>query len=195
VAYDPYQQQQPSYDPYQQQPQQPAYDPYQQQPQQPAYNDPNQASAPLYEYQQTTGAPYDPYQQQTSGPPASPGYPPPAYDPYAQQQVPAYNPYPYPGPVVTGTNSLAVASLVVAIVGAVLTCFCGIFITPISAVGAILGHVAKKQIRETGQQGDGMALAGIITGWIAAGVGLLGWGIFFILYGFSAFGNYGSSSY
>jgi hypothetical protein len=34
----------------------------------------------------------------------------------------------------------------------------------------VLGHVARKQIRERGQQGDGMALAGIIVGWILTGL-------------------------
>jgi hypothetical protein len=37
-------------------------------------------------------------------------------------------------------------------------------------VGAILGHIARKQIRERGEQGDGMALAGIIVGWILTGI-------------------------
>jgi lipopolysaccharide/colanic/teichoic acid biosynthesis glycosyltransferase len=33
-------------------------------------------------------------------------------------------------------------------------------------VGAIMGHVARKQIRQTGEQGEGMAKAAIIVGWI-----------------------------
>ena len=43
----------------------------------------------------------------------------------------------------------------------------------IGVVGAILGHVSRKQIRERGEGGDGMALAGIIVGWIATALGLL----------------------
>jgi hypothetical protein len=43
----------------------------------------------------------------------------------------------------------------------------------IGAVGAILGHVSRRQIRERQESGSGMALAGIITGWIATGLGLL----------------------
>jgi hypothetical protein len=70
------------------------------------------------------------------------------------------------------TNSLAIASLVVSILGAVmLICYgVGAFV---AAVGAILGHVARKQIREREESGDGMALAGVITGWIATGLGLI----------------------
>jgi len=33
--------------------------------------------------------------------------------------------------------------------------------------GLVLGIVARKQIRETGEEGDGLALAGIIVGGIA----------------------------
>jgi hypothetical protein len=37
-------------------------------------------------------------------------------------------------------------------------------------VGAILGHIARRQIRERGEGGDGLALAGIIVGWILTGL-------------------------
>jgi hypothetical protein len=52
---------------------------------------------------------------------------------------------------------MAIAALVCAVIG-------------LGPIGAILGHVARKQIRETGEQGDGMALAGIIVGWITTGI-------------------------
>jgi hypothetical protein len=57
------------------------------------------------------------------------------------------------------TNGLAVASLV-----------CGIgqvffwFLAAIPAV--VLGHMARRQIRQTGEGGAGMALAGLILGWV-----------------------------
>jgi hypothetical protein len=100
----------------------------------------------------------------TSGQPA--GYP----DPYLPGGYPAYG-YP-PVPVAPPTNGLAVASMVVSIVGAVgLTCYgLGGYL---GIVGAILGHVSRRQIRERGGSGDGMALAGIITGWIAAGLAVI----------------------
>jgi hypothetical protein len=70
------------------------------------------------------------------------------------------------------TNGLAIASMVVSLVGALaLTCY-GVG-GLISIVGAILGHVARRQIRERGEGGDGMALAGIVVGWIATGLAVV----------------------
>jgi len=58
------------------------------------------------------------------------------------------------------TNSLAVASLV-----------CGIaeiFTFGLTAIPAVvLGHVARGQIRRTGETGGGLAMAGLILGWLA----------------------------
>jgi hypothetical protein len=50
----------------------------------------------------------------------------------------------------------------------------GLLVWLTAPVGAVLGHVARKQIKERGEQGEGMALAGIIVGWIITGLGLLG---------------------
>jgi hypothetical protein len=56
------------------------------------------------------------------------------------------------------TNSMAIASLV-----------CGIgqvALGPLPTIPAIvLGHMARRQIRQTGENGDGMALGGLILGW------------------------------
>jgi hypothetical protein len=135
--------------------------------------------------------------------PASPGQPPssPPSQPqppvFGQASVPAYEPAPqwaandgtYPGYAVPGygapygygqpmvvskpTNGMAVAAMVVSIVGAAGLCAYGVG-GLIGIVGAILGHVARRQIRERDEQGDGMALAGIIVGWIVAGLGIIG---------------------
>jgi Domain of unknown function (DUF4190) len=89
--------------------------------------------------------------QTTVGHPGAPGY----------QTAPGYQGYPgygYPVPAVAPTNSLAIAALVLAL--------CGIGTGITAPIGAILGHVARRQIRQRGEQGDGMALAGIIVGWI-----------------------------
>jgi len=43
---------------------------------------------------------------------------------------------------------------------------------PAGIVAIILGRKARRQIQQTGEQGAGMAQAGIILGW--AGLGLLG---------------------
>jgi hypothetical protein len=67
---------------------------------------------------------------------------------------------------------MAVASMVVSIVGIAGLCAYGLggFL---GAVGAILGHVARRQVRERGEGGDGMALAGIIVGWISVGLAVI----------------------
>ena len=63
-----------------------------------------------------------------------------------------------------GTSSLAIAALVCGIIQ-----FCGLFPAGIAAV--VLGHLARRKIRRTGERGRGLATAGLILGYI--GVGLL----------------------
>ncbi|WP_431908951.1 DUF4190 domain-containing protein [Micromonospora carbonacea] len=94
----------------------------------------------------------------------------PVADPYA---VPGYTPAGHPAPGYPGygyappprTNGMAIAALVLSLVGI------GSCIT--APIGAILGHVARKQIRETGEGGEGMAKAAIIVGWILTGLMVL----------------------
>jgi hypothetical protein len=50
----------------------------------------------------------------------------------------------------------------------------GFFVVLSAPIGAILGHMARKQIRETGEDGDGFALTGIIVGWAITGLAVLG---------------------
>ncbi len=42
-----------------------------------------------------------------------------------------------------------------------------------SPLGIVFGHMAKKQIKQTGEQGEGLATAGMILGYIFTGIGLL----------------------
>jgi hypothetical protein len=60
-----------------------------------------------------------------------------------------------------GTNPLAVGSLA-----------CGIgqlFFGPLATIPAIvLGHMARREIRRTGEDGMGLATAGLVLGWTAA---------------------------
>ena len=102
------------------------------------------------------------------GPPGYGGQPPygqPAYGPPPGYGVPGYGfppGYGYPRP----TNTLAILSLVMAFV--------------FSPVGLVLGIVARRQIRQTGEQGDGLALAGIIVGGIGTALAVLGFLFFFL---------------
>ena len=144
-----------------------------------------------YQPQQPPEPGPDPTTPYSPGPPAAPasgqpgpagGYPPPPYptnpgsygpDPYAPNPY-GPNPYgpgpygqqPYPayGPQMR-TNALAIASL---------ACSLGGLITCLSApVGIVLGHIARRQIRETGEQGAGMATAGLWVGYILTILGVL----------------------
>ena len=61
--------------------------------------------------------------------------------------------------VMPRTNQMAVASLVCG--------FCQIFLWFVAGVPAIVfGHVAHRQIRQSGESGSGMATAGLILGYI-----------------------------
>jgi hypothetical protein len=66
--------------------------------------------------------------------------------------------YPPPPPAYTPVSPVAVAALV-----------CGIgefFTLGLTAIPAVvLGHVARRRVRETGQRGEGMALTGLILGY------------------------------
>ena len=147
-------------------------------------------------------APAAPAYDTTPYPPVAPSsevpaYVPPTYAPPAYGAAPAYGatpegayggypvqttpgappvaPYGYGAYPTRKTNGLAVASLVLSIVGF-------LWILPLvgSVAGAIMGHIALGQIERTGEGGRGMALAGVIIGW--AGVALLLLGVLFLFF-------------
>ena len=105
---------------------------------------------------------------------AAPQYPPPGYPGGAPP--PGWGGYGYGGP---HTNGLAVASLVLGLVGWV---FCGVG----SVVAIVLGFIARSQIKQSWgrQTGSGMAMAGIVLGF----VGLAFWLAMFVV---SLFSNSG----
>ncbi len=125
-------------------------------------------------------SPYAAPQADGSTPAAASGEQPQPY-PYGSQAQPypyatAPQPYPYPAAGYgyapsPPTNQMAVVALVLGIVGLV--------VLPIlaSIPAIIVGHMARRQIRERGEGGDGMALAGVITGYIGA----VGYTLIFLL--------------
>jgi len=162
-------------------------------PERPVYDAPwaSPASSPAVDY---PPYPPPAYQPQAGYPPPSgyqpqPGYPPPSgyqpqpgYQPYPSMPPPygpapgGYGPPSYPDPyqyhggyypaaeylggygaLRTGTNTLAIASLVTSIAG--ILC-CGIS----SIVGIVLGTIALNQIKQTREEGYGLAVAGIVIG-------------------------------
>ena len=85
------------------------------------------------------------------GPPGSGyGYPPP---------------YAAPPAVPPGTNGMAVASLVLSLVW-----ICGLG----SILAVIFGHIGLRQTNRTGQAGRGLAIAGLIIGYLGVAT-LVGW--------------------
>lgn len=77
-------------------------------------------------------------------------YPPHQHPAYAA----GYGPYAAQAP---GTNGLAIASMVL---GIIWLWWVG------SVLAVIFGHVSLGQIKRTGQQGRGMAIAGLVLGYI-----------------------------
>lgn len=85
---------------------------------------------------------------------------------------------PPPGPVVAArvpTNGFAITSLVLGILGLIGLWFVG----PILAL--VFGYLARGQIDRSGgrQEGRGLAVAGIIMGWIGIGLSVL-WTALFV---------------
>jgi Domain of unknown function (DUF4190) len=121
---------------------------------------------------------------------------PPASEPAPTYSAPAYgassSPPPY-GQAATGygqpysskTNTLAIVSLVTSIAGIVILPFLG------SLAGVICGHISLSQIKRTGEQGRGMALAGLIVGYVGLALAIVG---LILLAVFSAWmiANYGT---
>ena len=83
--------------------------------------------------------------------------------------LPAVWPVPVYQPAVT-TNSLARASLVLGVAE--------LFTMGLTAIPAIIcGHMAKREMRQTGQRGDGLATSGLVLGYMA----VIFWGILIVL--------------
>ncbi|MCZ7425930.1 DUF4190 domain-containing protein [Micromonospora sp. WMMA1949] len=150
--------------------------------------------------QPTSADPYaspDPYAGMKSADPyAAAGYPPGAYPQPGGYPSPAgYPGYGYaPGPK---QNGLAIGAMIVSIIGALGLCGYGLG-GYIGLVGAILGHVSRKQIRERGEGGEGFATAGIIVGWISTALAVLATAAFVILIIWAAnqdSSGYGSTNY
>jgi hypothetical protein len=98
--------------------------------------------------------------------PGYPGGPAPSY------QTGYPQPYGYPGQPAAPTSGVAIASLVVSCAGVLGLCAYGLG-GYLGVVGAILGHVARRQIRERGEGGDGLALAGVIIGWLTTAIAVI----------------------
>jgi hypothetical protein len=102
-----------------------------------------------------------------SYPPQPYGYaaPPPAY-PGAPGPLLAYGGY---APPVSQSSGMAIASLILGIVSIpLLSAYCaGV---PCAILAVVLGHVARGKVRRNEAAGGGMALAGVICGYVSIGL-------------------------
>ncbi len=127
-------------------------------------------------------------------PPPPPGWQPgpmPGYGPAPQPPPPGWQPGPMPpaygqpyppagyyppqaayGGGGQGTNGMAVASLVLGIVGIVFVWVPLVDLVP-AVLSMIFGFVAKNQISRHQQAGAGMANAGLVLGWVAIAIQLI----------------------
>ncbi|MCZ2827440.1 DUF4190 domain-containing protein [Modestobacter sp. VKM Ac-2986] len=126
-----------------------------------------QAAQPYGQAAQPYGQAAQPYGQapQPHGATAQPhgqvppyGQQPQVPQPYAQPYGPPPYGYGYPPP--QRTNGMAIASMVL---GILWLYWIG------SVLALVFGYVAKRQIRERGESGGGMATAGIVLGWVGIG--------------------------
>ena len=121
----------------------------------------------------------DPWQAPYPGQPSpdAPYYGPPSYAqqpayPAPQYGPPGYAPYAYPG-YPRPRNGKATAAMWTGIGSLVLSFCCGAGV--LGLVPIVLGVKARSEIRASGgqQEGDGMALTGIITGAVAVVLSLV----------------------
>ncbi|MFT4305704.1 MAG: DUF4190 domain-containing protein [Microbacterium sp.] len=107
-------------------------------------------------------------QQPGAHPAVAPAYPPPAVG------YPVYAPYPP-----ARTNVMAILSLVFA------------FVFPF--LGVVFGHISLSQIKRTGEEGRGLALAGLIVGYVFVGL-IVAYIVFWIVWVFVIIGMVGAGT-
>ncbi|MET9329435.1 DUF4190 domain-containing protein [Tsukamurella sp. NPDC003166] len=73
----------------------------------------------------------------------------------------------YANPASTSTNTMAILALCFGVMGGIL--------------GIVFGHIALSQIKRTGEQGRGMAIAGLVLGYIALAA-TIAWFIFLAVF-------------
>lgn len=141
----------------------------------PAYGTPTSApyGAPAY------GAPAAPAYGAAAAPaygvPAAPAYGSPAQNAYGSAPAYGVDGYGYSAPK---TNTMALVSLIAS---------CSAFVLGITAVvGVVCGHIALSQIKRTGEGGRGMAIAGLIIGYVLTALSVLAIVFFVMIIAFAA---------
>ena len=96
----------------------------------------------------------------------------------AAPQVPGYTQAPgyAQAPSAAPTNTMAIVSMISSIIG-------WFAFGSLCIVGVILGHISLKQLKTSGEGGRGMALTGLIMGYIGIAGWVIGLIIFFLVLG------------
>ncbi|MEV8631499.1 DUF4190 domain-containing protein [Streptosporangium sp. NPDC051023] len=115
------------------------------------------------------------------GPPQG-GYGPPGG--YGTPPGGGYDPYGYGAQPPRGNNGMAIAALIMGIAGLFV---CGVT----SIVGIVLGHISLGQIKRTGEEGRGMAIAGLVLSYFGVACWLIVLVVWLVAIGVLA----GSASY
>ncbi|MCK2041492.1 DUF4190 domain-containing protein [Chromohalobacter sp. TMW 2.2308] len=97
--------------------------------------------------------------------------------------MPRVTPAPSTPPPTPQLNTMAAVAFALSVLG--------IFVLPSALGGVVCGHLARRQIRRTGEQGDAWALAALILGYLLlllsiAGLLLFG-GFMITMFGVMAF--------
>jgi hypothetical protein len=80
--------------------------------------------------------------------------------PAGASPMPAWPVPAYQAPPPSGTNSLAIASMVLGVAE--------FFTGGLTAIPAVIcGHIARRQMKQTAQRGDGLATSGLVLGYMA----------------------------
>jgi len=156
--------------------------------------DPNVPN-PSGETPETPAAPAAPSAPEAAPvPPVAPPVPPapPAYSAPAAPAAPAYGATAYDAaapaygaPTPAKTNVLAIVSLVASLVG---------FFTGIGfLVGIVCGHISLSQIKKTAEQGRGMAIAGLVIGYIGIVISIIITIVFIVIFAIAA--SYSGTTY
>lgn len=87
------------------------------------------------------------------------------------------------------TNTLSIVALVSGIVGLTFIPFLA------SIVAVVTGHMARAEVRRTGEQGGGLALAGLIMGYVGIGLAVIVISLLFAFLGVVIASGMGSDYY
>ncbi len=114
-----------------------------------------------------------PQQGYPQGYPPPPGLPPQGYPPPPGLPPQGYPQGPYPQAAYAttfsrGTNGMAIAALVCGLIGG-------------GILGVIFGHISLSQINRTGEQGRGMAIAGLVLGYLTVAAWVI-YIVFFLVF-------------